>query len=81
MKGIALPLPENRLCTGCQYKLSLGHFQCRSTAVSIKYRLDLKQKVVKCFSELCCLKADKSLITVGDSRRQTRVYTDSYVLI
>ena len=79
MKGIALPLPENRLCTECQCKLSLGHFQCRSTAVSIKYAL--KQRVVKCFTALCCLKADKSLTTVGDLRRQTRVYTDSYVLI
>ena len=79
MKGIALPLLENRICRECQCKLSLGHFQCRSTSVSIKYAL--KQTVVKCFTELCCLKDDKSLITVGDSRRQTRVYADSYVLI
>ena len=64
---------------GMSVLIIVEHFQCQSTAVSIKYAL--KQTVVKCFTELCLLKDDMSLITVGDSRRQTRVYTDSYVLI
>ena len=67
MKGIALPLPENKLCTVCQfyYRWAISR---RATAVSIKYAL--KQTAVKCFTKLCCLKADKSLKTVGDVRRQ-----------
>ena len=72
MKGIALPLLENRICTECQCKLSLGHFQCRSTSVSIKYAL--KQTVVKCFTELCCLKDDKSLM-LSETREGRLEYT------
>ena len=65
---------------GLSILIIVGPFPaCRSTAVSIKYAL--KQTVVKCFTELCCLKADKSLKTVGEARRQTIVYTNSYVLI
>ena len=36
MRGIALPLPENKLCTVCQfyYRWAISR---RATAVSIKY--------------------------------------------
>ena len=39
---------------GMSVLIIVEHFQCQSTAVSIKHAL--KQTVVKCFTELCLLK-------------------------
>ena len=52
-------------------QIIVGPFPAPVYSSSIKCAL--KQTVVKCFTELCCLKDDKSLITVGDSRRETRI--------
>ena len=60
---------------GMSVQIIVGPFPVPVYSSLIKYAL--KQTVVKCFTELCCLKDDKSLISVGDSRRETRVYTDS----
>ena len=53
-------------------QIIVGPFPVPVYSSSIKCAL--KQTVVKCFTELCCLKDDKSLITVGDSRRETRIW-------